>query len=87
MKKFEILMPATKQEKTYGGSSGSSIMDRVPLSLEDINKLVEGFGKYKLDSIELSIEATIEANGVTKLLVSTSGTAGVKLILKPNIEE
>ena len=87
MKKFEIMMPIKNdemvKEKTYGGSSGiNSAFNSVGVNLEDIASFVEGLGAYELDKIELNLEAAIESEGITKLFVGVSGSAGVKVTIK-----
>ncbi|EAE6207314.1 hypothetical protein RKK46_000876 [Listeria innocua] len=87
MKKFEILMPIKKDEplleKEYGGSSGlESAFANTAINFEEITSFIESLGSYELDNIELNLEAAVETNGITKLFVGASGSAGVKVTIK-----
>lgn len=91
MKKFEIVMPVksdeSSAEKKYGGSSGfDSTFSNVAINFEEITSFIESLGSYELDKIELNLEAAIETNGITKLLVGASGSAGVKVTIKKKKE-
>lgn len=87
MKKFEILMPVkrdeTQTEKEYGGSSGiGANFVNTAIDFNEITSFIESLGSYELDNIELNLEAAVETNGITKLFVGASGTAGVKVTIK-----
>ncbi|EHK9981883.1 hypothetical protein E0T48_002145 [Enterococcus faecalis] len=87
MKKFEILMPVKKDEsqieKEYGGSSGiGASFASTAIDFNEITSFIESLGSYELDNIELNLEAAVETNGITKLFVGASGTAGVKVTIK-----
>ncbi|GEM05585.1 hypothetical protein HMI01_25730 [Halolactibacillus miurensis] len=87
MNKFEIIMPIKKDEsppeKVYGGSSGfATALEGAKINFDEITSFVDSIGEYELDNIELNLEAAIETNGITKLMVGASGTAGVKLTIK-----
>jgi len=49
-----------------------------------VDKIVEWFGKYQVESIELWIQGAAETGGVLKLLVSAKGEGGMKITLKPS---
>ena len=49
--------------------------------LEFVRKFEER--NYKVDQIELWIEAKVESGNVTKLFISLGATGGCKVILKP----
>ena len=54
-----------------------------------LQEFVERFEKinYRVDQIELWIEAKAESGNVTKLFVSLEGSGGCKVILKPKPQQ
>jgi len=48
-----------------------------------INKIVDWFKQYQIDSIELWINGVLDAGTITSLIVSAKGEGGVKVVLKP----
>lgn len=49
----------------------------------DLDRLIDSFKGFKIDTIELSCSGAIESGGLTQLFVSAKGEAGVTVILKP----
>jgi hypothetical protein len=49
----------------------------------ELDKLLDWFKAYKVDSIELSIEGTIKAGPIINLIVSAEGKGGMKVKLVP----
>ena len=48
-----------------------------------VDKIIQRFDKYQVESIELWIQAAAETEGVLKLLVSAKGEGGMKVTLTP----
>jgi hypothetical protein len=55
----------------------------VEAAVVGLSELLSWFKSYKVDSIELSIEASGKTGGILKLFVSAEGKGGMKVILKP----
>jgi len=51
-----------------------------------IDKVIEWFDKYQVQSIELWIQAAAETEGILKLLVSAKGEGGMKITLVPKTQ-
>jgi hypothetical protein len=48
-----------------------------------IEDIVKWFKKFKIDSIELTIEGVAKSGNITQIFVSFEGKGGCKVILKP----
>jgi hypothetical protein len=48
-----------------------------------VEKIIQRFDKYQVESIELWVQAAAETEGILKLLVSAKGEGGMKITLKP----
>jgi len=48
-----------------------------------LDEVLSWFKGYKVDSIQLSIEASAKAGGIVSLFVSAEGKGGMKVTLKP----
>ena len=48
-----------------------------------LDKLVEKFKGYKIDSIELTINGVAKSSGITSLIVSFIESGGCKIMLTP----
>ncbi len=54
------------------------LMEKVKLE-----KIVEKFKGYRIDSIEININGVAKSSGVTALIVNLEGSGGCKITLKP----
>jgi hypothetical protein len=48
-----------------------------------LDELLNWFKSYKLDSIEVDISGTVQTGKIISLIVSATGTGGVKVVFKP----
>ena len=48
-----------------------------------LDEILSWFKGYRVDSIELSIEASAKSGDITSLFVSAEGKGGMKVTLKP----
>ena len=64
-------------------SKGGNLEDKFKGFSTSVDKIVDWFGKYQVQSIELWIQAAAETSGVLKLLVSVKGEGGMKITLAP----
>jgi len=58
-------------------------IEEVETTVVRLNELLGWFKAYKVDSIELSIEASGKTGRVINLFVSAEGKGGMKVTLKP----
>ncbi|NQX68505.1 hypothetical protein HQN90_20475 [Paenibacillus alba] len=86
-----IMVPLieNQQEQAFTPSSGATqaLLGAVPLTMEQIGGLIEGFPKFSLDTIELHVKGAAKTGGITQLVVGLSGEAGIKLVLKRDKDE
>ena len=86
---IHLMFPKPILEKKTSSTSGQYYVNRDQNSQEyssiKLLKFVEQFEKaeYKVDQIELWIEAKAESKGITQFFVSIAGSGGCKVILKP----
>ena len=57
------------------------------LDIESIHEDFLKLGNFTIDEITLSLEAMVETGKLIKLFVSSSGTAGITITLKPKGKE
>lgn len=86
---ISLMFPKPWLEQKTSDTSGRYVMSRSEKSQEyseiKLLKFVEQFEKaeYKVEQIELWIEAKAESKGITQFFVSIAGSGGCKVILKP----
>jgi len=59
---------------------GDEVWERFPVT---IDKIIDWFKKYQVDSIELWISGVRETGTITRLIVSAKREGGMKVTLKP----
>jgi len=69
----------SKKGSSYSDASGQT--KDIFAKVDDIEKW---FKKYKIDTIELYLEAAVQTGKLVELFVSAEGKGGVKVVLKPN---
>jgi hypothetical protein len=52
-------------------------------TIAKLDEVLSWFKDYRVDSIELSIEASAKSGDITSLFVSAEGKGGMKVTLKP----
>lgn len=75
----EISLPRYRSTSTAKGLRDESI-ERFPAT---VDKIMDWFKKYQIESIELSISGVVETGTITRLIVSAKGEGGMKVTLKP----
>jgi|tagenome__1003787_1003787.scaffolds.fasta_scaffold18657433_1 hypothetical protein len=76
---IEIIFPKRGMQE---GLQEAGIIDEIVEKIK-LDKLLDKFKGYKIDSIELNINGVAKSSGVTSLVVSFEGSGGCKIILKP----
>lgn len=84
-KQIELAFPKYEQEEEDSqyvskGGTGEGLVKYLSTSM---NAISDWFKQYQVESIELWISGLIESGGITKLIVSAKGEAGMKVVLKP----
>ena len=85
-----LMFPAPKlKEQTATGEayempwmSRKEVQEYSPIKLSEFVKELEKH-EYKVDQIELWIEAKVESGNISKLFISIGGSGGCRVILKP----
>ncbi len=77
--KIELALPKFDESDMAKGGF-DDVLERFPAT---IDKILDWFGQYKVDNIELWISGVIETGSITKLVVSAKGEGGLKVTLKP----
>jgi phosphoenolpyruvate synthase/pyruvate phosphate dikinase len=80
----EIKLVFVPTEETKEGLKKAGIKEQAQKMIVSIDEIVKWFSKYKIESIELNIEAGIQTGKLTELLISAGGKGGCKITLKPN---
>ncbi|AUJ25206.1 hypothetical protein [Virgibacillus dokdonensis] len=78
-----LMVPKIEEinEQTFAPSNGGATLSALPISMEQIQGLIDKFPSYEINTIELNVKGAAETNGLTKLVIGMSGEAGIKLIL------
>lgn len=82
-KKIQIVFPVKNiesDEQYVTKGPGGAVMKYLSASVDEI---MSWFGSYKVESIELTVSATVEAGSLIKLIVGAKGEGGVTVTLKP----
>jgi hypothetical protein len=82
-KKIQIVFPVKNiesDEQYVTKAPGGGVMKYLSASVDEI---MGWFRSYKVDSIELTVSATVEAGSFIKLIVGAKGEGGVTVTLKP----
>lgn len=79
-----LVFPKPKKQMTEEAGLKIAPIETVAVGL---NELLRRFKSYKVDSIELSVEASGKTGGVLNLFVSAEGKGGMKVVLKPKQTE
>ncbi len=66
-------------ERQYMARQGMTLQ---PLEI-DLDRFLESFKGFTIDSIELSCSGAVESGALTQLFVSAKGQAGITIVLKP----
>ena len=80
MPKKEVQLVFRQPEPSMIAPAGSGAIEATVVKL---NELLTWFKAYKVDSIELSIEASGKTGDIVSLFVSAEGKGGMKVTLKP----
>jgi hypothetical protein len=80
MAKDEVKLVFSRRNTKLVEMSGFKSVE--PFAIQ-LNELMDWFKEYTVDSIELSIEASVKSGGVVNLFVSAEGKGGMKVTLKP----
>jgi len=81
-KKEEVMLIFRKPEQRMIEAAGLTTTP-IETAAVGLNELLRRFKSYRVDSIELSIEASGKTGGVLNLFVSAEGKGGMKVVLKP----
>jgi|RhiMethySRZTD1v2_1073278.scaffolds.fasta_scaffold3074666_1 hypothetical protein len=82
-KQIQIVFPVKdleSDEEYVTKGPGGAVMKYLSASVDEI---MSWFGSYKVESIELTVSATVEAGSLIKLIVGAKGEGGVTVTLKP----
>ena len=80
-KKDEVRLIFKKPENKIIEPAGLGPIESATIA--NLNEILEWFKGYKIDSIELSIEASGKTGNIVNLFVSAEGKGGMKITLKP----
>jgi len=80
-KKEEVRLIFRKPEPAMVEPAGLGAIEAAAVA--KLNEVLSWFNGYKVDSIELSIEASAKAGNIINLFVSAEGKGGMKVTLKP----
>lgn len=79
--KIELAFPKYEEDSEYiSKGRGEDVVKHLSTSMDAI---ADWFKQYQVESIELWISGLIETGGITKLVVSTKGEGGMRVMLKP----
>ena len=79
----ELYLPKFDSEDTLAKGL-DDVWERFPAT---IDKIIDWFRQYQVDSIELWISGVMETGSITRLVVSAKGEGGMKVVLKPKGEQ
>jgi hypothetical protein len=82
---FVFYMPVIEKEETGEKErfdvEKAGVGNVLPVSMEQINKMVDGLPGYDLDTIELHVKGVARTGPAIDLFIGAEGEAGLKLIL------
>lgn len=79
---FVFYMPLIEERKNEEFSAQRHDLGKaIPVSIDQINGLVEGLNDYSLDTIELHVTGVLKSGPLTQLFIGAEGEAGMKLVL------
>ena len=81
--KIELAFPKYEEENDEYISKGGMSEGLVKHLSTSIDAISDWFKQYQVESIELWISGLIQSGEITKLIVSTKGEGGMKVVLKP----
>jgi hypothetical protein len=76
---IELALPKFESEED-AKDAVDDVLGRFPTT---IDKIMDWFKQYQVDSIELWISGVLETGTITRLVVSAKGEGGMKVVLKP----
>ncbi len=82
-KKVKLVFSDVSSEQQTGPKTKGLIKKKAKEFATDVEDIVQWFGKYQVDSIELWIKGGAETGDLVKLFVSAKGEGGIKVTLKP----
>ncbi len=80
-KKEEVQLVFAKPEPRMIEPAGMGPVQTATVA--KLDEILSWFKGYRVDSIELSIEASAKSGDITRLFVSAEGKGGMKVTLKP----
>lgn len=80
-KKEEVQLVFAKPEPRMIEPAGMGPVQTATVA--KLDEILSWFKGYRVDSIELSIEASAKSGDITRLFVSAEGKGGMKITLKP----
>lgn len=76
-----VFIPA---EDTREGLKKVGIKEQAQKMIVSIDEVMKWFHRFKIESVELNIEAGLKTGKIIELFISAEGKGGCKVILKPN---
>ena len=81
--KIELVFPKYEEQNDEFISKGGTGEGLVKHLSTSVDQITDWFKQYQVESIELWISGMMETGGITKLVVSTKGEGGMRVMLKP----
>lgn len=82
-----FMVPSKKNELEVDTLDKAPGLDHVPVSFSAISEFANQYTGFELETIEVYVQGAAETEGVTKLFVSMSGEAGIRLVFNKKKEQ